>query len=657
MLLTFGTLGCALLMLSSFAQAGEMTANAFHRDPYGQISATGDVYLQSKDFTIKAQSLVMDLDTKAGRMQDATVRFESGYVFSGTTLERFDLNNFRGENIIYTSCPDDEMAWRLMARQATLDREEGTFVAKDAWFEFGGVPVLYTPRWENALSRRSGFLVPQLSQSSSHGVAIKLPFFWDAAPNWDMTFSPEFMSLRGTMADIEWRHRSQLGDESIQLQSILDRTTQTQRSRVQSDMGWVFSPALDASVHIDAVDDGLFVSDFPSRGDNDALSFLTSAAAANWRWGSDSATLSTRYQQVLGGGSDDATLQVMPRLQTRNYFNLGESENLKVEHQSTLFQRELGVSGLRVGLRPSWSLPWSMQQGAIQAAWSVLGQYVDYQSKQFTEGHSSYGAMASSLQVSTAFERISEDKQWRHAFTPVLRIDVSQANNQSNLPSYDSSLVPLNFSNILQGSRYSGWDRFERMRKVSFLIDSSLQTKKGRDASRTILQGQVGLVWDNLLQSVDTASPAATRHVSNLLAEIAWMPHETLRVASGGQHDPDLKAWVESHVNVHWHDESQQHFDMSWQKTDASYDVAAATIAASGRLALNQRWSTQASSQYDWYRKRVLNATVGFNYEHPCWRLTSEAFKTFQVGSNNRFTDIGVRFLLAFEGLGSFGEK
>ncbi len=644
-------------MLSGLAQAGEMIANEFHRDPYGQISATGDVHLQSKDFTITAQSLTMDLDTKTGRMQDATVRFDSGYVFSGSTLERFDLNNFRGENIIYTTCPDDEMAWRVIAGSATLDREGGTFIARDAWFEFGGVPVLYTPRWENALSRRSGFLVPQLSQSSSHGVAIKVPFFWDAAPNWDMTFSPEFMSLRGTMADVEWRHRSVVGSEAIQMQSIFDRVTQTQRSRIQSDMSWAFSPALDASVHIDAVDDGLFISDFPRRGDNEALSFLTSSAGANWRFGSDSATLSTRYQQVLGGGSDKATLQVMPRLQTRNYFSLGESENLKVDHQSTLFQRELGVSGLRVGLRPSWSLPWSMQQGAIQAEWSVLGQYVDYQSKQFTETHSSYGAMASSLQVSTAFERISEDKQWRHAITPVIRFDVSQAEDQSDMPSYDSSLVPLNFSNILQGSRYSGWDRFERMRKVSFLIHSSLQTKQGLEASRTILQGQVGLVWDGLLQSVDTALPASTRSVSNLLAEVAWMPHEALRVASGGQHDPDRSAWIESHANVHWRGDLQQFFDMSWQKTDASYDVAAETIAVSGRAAMNQRWSAQASSQYDRYRKRLLNATVGFNYEHPCWRLTSEAFKTFQVGTNNRLTDIGVRFLLAFEGLGSFGDK
>lgn len=658
MLLTFGTLGCALLMLSGLAHAGEITAIELHRDPYGQISATGDVHVKAEGFTIKAQSLIMDLDSQAGSLQDATVRFDNGYVFSGAMLERYDLHHFSGDNIIYTTCPDDEMAWRVVAKHATLDREGGTFIAEDAWFEFGGVPVLYTPRWENALSRRSGFLVPQLSQSSRRGVAIKLPFFWDAAPNWDMTFSPEFMSLRGTMADIEWRHRSMLGNEKIQVQSIFDRVTQTQRSRLQSDMGWTFSPNVDANVNINVVDDGFFISDFPRQGESEAQSFLTSSAAANWRWGNDSATVSTRYQQVLGGGSNDATLQVMPRLQTRHYFNWGNVENLQLEHQSTLFQRQTGVSGLRVGLRPSWRLPWSMQQGAIQAEWSVLGQYVDYQSKQFTENHASYAATASSLQLRSAFERLSENRQWRHTITPIIRLDVSNANNQTHLPSYDSSLVPLNLSNILQGNRYSGWDRFERMRKLSVLIDSSLQSKQDTSSSsRTMLNAQVGLVWDDLRQSVDAAQPNPTRSVSNLLAEVAWMPHEALRVSSGGQHDPDLQAWVESHANVHWQGERQQFFDMNWQKTDASYGAVAETVAVSGRAAFNQRWSAQGTSQYDRYRKRLLNATLGLNYDHPCWHLTTEAFKTFQVGSNNRLTDIGVRFLLAFEGLGSFGDK
>lgn len=651
------TLLCVLMLLPSFVFAAEMTATTFLRDPYGQIHADGDVTLKTNDFSIQAESMTLDMDAKTGTMQQASVRFDDGHFFSGDMLERTDVNHFRGENITYTTCPDDDRAWRIVAEDASLDKEEGTFIAHNAWFEWGGVPVLYTPRWENALTRRSGFLMPALSQSSRRGISLQVPYFWDAARNWDATFSPNFMSLRGTMADVQWRHRSVVGNEMIRIQTIQDKQTNAQRSRIMSDTAWRFGANLDANVHIDAADDGLFAADFPMAGDIDSAAFLTSTATLNWRQDTDSAMLTARYQQVLGGGSNAATLQILPRLQTRNYFDVGAAENVKLEHQTTVFDRESGVSGTRIGIRPSWSVPWAMQNGAVAIEWSLLGQYVDYESQQFSTSHAHYGAVATSVEASVAFERISDNHQWRHEIKPIVRLDLSSAGDQGLLPSYDSSLLPLNFSNILQGNRYSGWDRFERMSRMSVLLDSTLQSKDGVAASRTILQGQIGLAWDSLQESVDLAlTPAADRRVSNLLAEMAWMPSESLRLSSGGQRDPDLRQWVESHVALRWQGQEKQYLDVSWQKTDASYSAEAETINMVGKVAINQRWASHVVSQYDLYRKHLLHTKLGLDYVHPCWNMTAEAFKTFQVGSSNSLTDIGVRLLLAFDGLGSLGE-
>jgi LPS-assembly protein len=637
-------------------QAGEIRANQIQRDPYGMIHAQGDVHAETHGLVIQAQSLSYDVDSQAATLTDARIKTKAGDRLSGQALHRIDLETFEGEGVTYTLCEDDSLAWKIVADDAKFDREHGIFEAHGAKFVWGGIPVLYTPYWQHALTRRSGLLMPSISNSTRRGFQWDIPFYWAGAPNWDMTLTSRSMKLRGTMADIEWRHRSAVGEEVLQVQAIKDKETSTSRGRLRTDMGWRLTPSIDASMDIDAVSDGLYIADFPFySGDRESAPYLTSNALVAWRNGSDNAVLSTRYQQVLGGASNAATLQVLPRLQTRNYFGVFAEQDIKLEHQTTVFQRDVGVSGTRVGLRPSWSMPWQMEQGAVSANWTVLGQYVGYHSKQFTSTSSSYAALASSLQLEAKFERIFADRQWRHELKPIVRFDVSSTADQGANPRYDSSLLPLNMSNLLQGNRYSGWDRFERMRRVSFLLASSLQTKDD-NVVRTVLDMKLGMAYDGLRETVDAAiAPAPSEAVSNLLAEIAWMPAPAWKLDAGGQHPVQGNRWVEAHGGIHWVGD-KQYAHLSWRRTDASYSRAAEALTFSGRLKVSQGWSSYAHGQYDILRKHTIQTTLGLAYQHACWDMSIEGYKSYQVGSNS-LTDIGWRFLLTFEGLGSFGDS
>lgn len=655
MALAFYAIIISCFALPWLAQAGEMTANQIQRDPYGMVIATGQVRLQSKGYEIHADSMRLDVDSQAGDMSDAKVLFDQGYTLKGSKLHRIDLEVFHGKDVEFSSCPEDDWAWSILADEAELNREEGIFTAKSAWFEWGGVPVLYTPRWQHALSRRSGFLTPQFSQSERRGSEVILPFYWAAAPNWDMTLSPNWMSRRGLMSDVEWRHRSAQSHKQLRVRSVFDKETQTQRSRILSDMAWNPLDTVRVSLNVDAVDDGLHVADFPLLDELESKAYLTSSAAIAWQEERDRAELSTRYQQVLGGASNVSTLQILPRLETRNYVDVGREQVIQIDHQTTQFQRDVGASGLRVGLRPSWTIPWYMQGGAVVAKWSVLGQFVGYDSKQFSSTNASYDALASSLALEATFERISEDKTWRHEIKPIVRLDVSNAPDQSALPVYDSGLAPLSMGNILQGNRYSGWDRFERMRRVSALLASSLQTKDDQGHVRTVLQGQVGMVWDDLQESVDTIRVAQPeRRTSNVLAEMAWAPHQMLNISVGGQRDTQLNQWVESHAGLNWSGPEQQYFNAGWRNTKAAFAAETKTLSASGKVNLNQRWSSHLTTNYDLLNGYTLNMVAGIEYKHACWSMMIERFQTYQVGSTGQ-TDVGGRFLLEFDGLGSFG--
>ncbi len=649
-------MGLSFLLQPALLSAGEMTADEIQRDPYGQIQAQGDVHFTSKGVDIRADALNFDVDSQATDLQNAKIEMKGGHKLSGSHLQRIDLETFQGENVVYTLCPDDDGAWKIVANSAYLDHDSGEFAARGAQFVWGGIPVFYTPYWSHSLYRNSGLLTPKFSNSTRRGTQIDIPLYWAASPNWDMTFTPRWMSLRGTMTDIEWRHRSNIGDELIQVQGLNDKETGTQRGRLRTDMGWRFLPTIDAAVNIDAVNDGFYIADFPLySGDRESASYLTSNASVAWRDGSDSAIFSTRYQQVLGGASNASTLQVLPRLQTRNYFNIVEGQTFKLEHQSTLFQRDLGVSGLRVGLRPSWSIPWEMQGGAVSTVWAMQAQAVGYDSRNATSSASHYSALATSIQMQARFEKVFADQQWRHEIKPIIRFDVSSAPDQSLQPRYDSSLLPLNLSNLMQGNRYSGWDRFERMRKVSLMFVSTLQSK-GDGQVRTVLETTVGMAYDGLRETVDaTAAAAPVRANSNLLAEMAWMPHQQWKLSLGGQYHEPTNLWVEAHGGLSWSGQGQ-YFNMSWRRTDASYSLAAESVTLAAKLKLNRRWSTNTSNQYDMLRKHVIQTRLGVAYNHACWDFSLEGFKSYQVGTNS-LTDIGWRFLLTFDGLGSFGDK
>lgn len=120
------------------------------------------------------------------------------------------------ERGVYSACdtcaevPTRPPTWRIRASRIVHD--EGTHMVyyRGATFEFLGVPIAYLPYFSHpdpTVKRKTGFLTPVFDSSSKTGVGVKTPFFWNLAPNYDVTFSPAVYARQGFLADVEWRHR------------------------------------------------------------------------------------------------------------------------------------------------------------------------------------------------------------------------------------------------------------------------------------------------------------------------------------------------------------------------------------------------------------------------------------------------------------------
>src|SRR5690606_25640593 len=79
----------------------------------------------------------------------------------------------------------------------------------DAWIEFFGIPILYTPYLQHpdpTVDRRSGFLAPTVGTSDFLGYAFEQPYFWAIDETKDLTVAPIVTTEQGVNLTGEYRH-------------------------------------------------------------------------------------------------------------------------------------------------------------------------------------------------------------------------------------------------------------------------------------------------------------------------------------------------------------------------------------------------------------------------------------------------------------------
>ena len=199
----------------------------------GRLVATGGVRMLEPDGTlITAERLDITDDFRDGFVESLNVITTERGRFSAQSAERRDGNLIIFRQGVYTACapclenPDKPPLWQIKAARIIHDREERTVYYEHARLEFVGVPIAYLPVFfhpDPTVTRKSGFLVPSILQREAIGFGVTTPVFWNLAPNYDVTFSPTFLTRQGVLMQAEWRHRLLNGAYSIRLAGIFQQ--------------------------------------------------------------------------------------------------------------------------------------------------------------------------------------------------------------------------------------------------------------------------------------------------------------------------------------------------------------------------------------------------------------------------------------------------
>ena len=113
---------------------------------------------------------------------------------------------------IFTYCKNRENdkcpPWSLKSEKIRHDLGKKTIFYENVVLKVYDFPIFYSPKFSHpdpSVERRSGLLVPSMSNSTNLGTGLGIPYFWDISNNKDLTLTPKIYLNENPLMLAEYR--------------------------------------------------------------------------------------------------------------------------------------------------------------------------------------------------------------------------------------------------------------------------------------------------------------------------------------------------------------------------------------------------------------------------------------------------------------------
>ncbi|HTT08964.1 MAG TPA: LPS assembly protein LptD [Gammaproteobacteria bacterium] len=561
----------------------------------------------------------------------------------------------------YTTCPGDIPDWKLSAKKITLDHNEEWGNANDVVLRVHDIPVMYLPYTSFPLSkkRKSGFLTPSIGQSGASGTSVKIPYYWNIAPNADATFTPQILAKRGALLGGEVRYLSPTSMSSVDgdfLPYDNERNGDERHLIHVLHTQSLFNSRGALSVDFSDVSDSKYFEDFGNSLSVSSTSFLERQALLSYSggWWSMSGLLNG-YQTV------DPTLPAssrpyseLPQITLSAGRGANRSLTYGVTTQATYFNRDNSVNGGRFNFEPYVSYP-IRNAGSFFIPRLALDQTY-YTLSGNTDNHISRTVPVFSLDNGLYFERdvTLGPKTFTHTLEPRLFYLYRPKVDQNDIPVFDSGLFDVSFAELFYTNRFSGYDRLGDENSVTAAITSRLLDSQ--DGSEW-LRGSIGQIYHFTDRVVTLpGAPKQTDPVSEIVAELSarLSSHWTAGGTLGW--DPNDNVFDKSAIRLRYRGDSNQILNLDYRFVDATRNALTSDINqtdVSLRWPLGRQWSVLSRWNYSIPDNKTLEIVGGLEYESCCWGIRTVA-RHFLRTSTGTY-DTGVFVELELKGLAGTG--
>lgn len=583
---------------------------------------------------------------------------------------RAERVDFEGENQYtffsnsFSTCKPGQEDWYLQAAETHLDYDNNEGTGKHASLWFSGVPLFYSPIASFSLNgqRRSGLLHPHFSTSTRSGVDFTLPYYWNIAPNYDLTLFPRYMSKRGFQLGAEVRYLDHNFQGTSRVEYLPnDESANRERYAYRIEHQHNLGSGVSAAINWNGVSDDFYWQDMSSRLLQTSVTQLprqVSLAYAPSPWLQSSMQV-LRYQ----------TLQLDPAVPvTRPYFlepqlnitgyrpNVLHTDLSMIGQFSRFTHADAGkVQGDRLVFYPQVSLPF------VHPAFQITPK-VGLHMSHYGLNNQAAGLESSmnrvlptfTLDSTVIFER--EGDWFGNGYIQTLEPRLYYVNipykDQGQIPLFDTALSDFNFAQIFSENRYSGYDRLNDANQLTAAVTSRLldgetgvERFKAMVGQRYYFKPQRVAITGETVRSADTSNLVAA--VNGLIApktyaDVAWEYnyHDNVseRFSAGVRFQPELGKVLSGSYRY-------TRDQLTNTSTVDQIDVA-------GQWPLSSKWYAVGRYNYSMRDKRALETIAGIEYNAGCWAVRVVGQRLAAISGTPNET---LFFQLELNDLGSIG--
>jgi len=646
-----------------------------------RLDASGNVQLFKQGELYKGPALSLKLSTMQGFFEDVTYELATiNGRGSAKQVEFLQPQTTRLTQASYTTCPRDRPAWTLEAGTMLVDQIREIADTQGSVLTWGGVPILPMGDISFAISdrRRTGFLPPSYAATTRLGLEVTAPFYWNMAPNRDMTLFPKLVGRRGVQLGTEFRYLSAQNLGTVGLEILPnDRVRGESRSMGSLVHTSRLSPNLSLGLNIQRVSDDDYFSDFGGSLLAASQRTLPATLSLNSAWQGWTFTAAAQEYQLL---QDPAAPILgpyawMPKLTAARS---GSAQEIRQWEDSPLFdwqtygeltsfRHPTMAEGHRSVAMGSISAPIPTEyftlkpkvgvhathysqvtDGSLSRTQSKYGSSVSLGSFANNVGNSidSYSRFVptASLDASMVLER---DTLWgqtpmMQTLEPRLFYVYTPYREQSTYPVFDAATPSVSLPQLLSDWSLSGHDRVRDQNQITAALTSRYLSKKD---GTEILRGSLGqrFYFDDQ-RVVLPGETARTDTESDILFEGGTRLTRAWRVDTFGQYTRKIKRWQSATASTSYEPKPGQTISFSYRYTRNSINTVdlafqmpvAPNWYAVGRYnySLQKRQSTDITQQ-----PGLIEALAGVEYDGGCWvaRAVVQRFRTSAEQSNNAF--------------------
>jgi LPS-assembly protein len=607
------------------------------------------------------QSQFLDLDTKPvhGQLQKVYAELKkSGLKLNAQRLDIQDNNHLKAYQAQLSSCSLEtgrRRKWSIQAKQIDVDmvRDEGT--VHGGSLHLSDIPVLAIPLGTFPLSdkRRSGFLAPMIAFDNLSGTEITTPYYANLAPNYDLTLTPSVMSKRGTNLSTEFRYLQpnyngrwrfdNMGQDAL-------RNGQSRTGLYLTNQAYFSLPVLgtvNGNVEIARVSDENYWRDFvnsdhPWSGrllpNNWQLQSQSGTSAGAWTY----SLRALRWQTIQDPAAPiTPPYDLLPQVQVQYQPKPGLGKvDPYFEGEWSRFQSDSALTGQPNSTR-------SVAIGQLEKSWTTPGRFFTPRLQSHWTQYSFNNAFQNQTQATRWVPTLSTDsgwflerpvslggKNWVQTLEPRLFYVYTPYVEQSLLPNYDAFTTNLSWASLFSPNTFSGKDRIADANLVTWGLGSRfLDAQTGEQKTylglaqrlrlstqRVTLPGQTPVTegWSDMFFS------GAAQWTPRWGGEGIWQYDPslnqtnrtvwTIRHNQGAYRTWNLAYRLEKNMSEQIDTSWQWPLELPWRTRHTDADAPSSPGQGLG----SERWYTVGRLNYSSFDRRLINATLGVEYDGGC---------------------------------------